>query len=142
MLKNNYNVISGNRISVVNNLQSLSSLTELNLRRNYIQQISGLNKLPSLQRVFLSHNSIQNFQEVQCIFEIQYLIELSMDGNPLAEQDPALYRMTVITSINTLKHLDLKRITDEERQSIKDLWNPGNVANYFVIGGVCADCFA
>ncbi len=96
------------------------------MRRNYIQHISGLNKLPSLQRVFLSHNSIQNFQEVQCIFEIQYLIELSMDGNPLAEQDAAFYRMTLITSINTLKHLDLKRITDEERLSLLQLQSSVN----------------
>lgn len=75
-----------------------------------------------------------------------------MDGNPLAEQDAAFYRMTLIASINTLKHLDLKRITDEERlnllqlqqssinqstnsnnhtfsstsmKSIKDIWNSG-----------------
>jgi len=138
--------LAGNRISIVNNLQSLSSLTELNLRRNYIQQISGLNKLPSLQRVFLSHNSIQTFQEIQCIFEIQYLIELSMDGNPISEQDTAYYRNTLIANIQTLRHLDLKRVSDEERlslsqnqpsanpissnlgnqtiKSIKDIWNP------------------
>lgn len=96
----------------------MASLTELNLRRNRIQYVQGLEKLPALQRVFLSHNSVQSLKDVWCLFEIQYLIELSLDGNPVAEADPVKYREHIIRSIPTLKHLDLKRITDEDRNVI------------------------
>lgn len=110
----------GNRIVNVNNLSNLTSLTELNLRRNQIQYISDLDKLPSLQRIFLSHNMIQSFVDVSSIFRIPFLIELSMDGNPVSENDPLQYRHQIICNITSLKHLDLKRITDEERsQAIK-----------------------
>lgn len=99
----------------MNSLNSLTSLTELNLRRNKIQNVQGLDKLPALQRVFLSHNAIQSLQDVSCIFGIQYLIELSLDGNPVADADPTKYRQYIISTITTLKHLDLKRINDDER---------------------------
>jgi hypothetical protein len=115
----------GNRISHVRNLTSLISLTELNLRRNVITNIDGLEKLPSLQRVFLSHNAIEALYNISCVFQITYLIELSMDGNPVAEVDPVKYRNQIIAHIPSLKHLDLKRITDEERalaiKSLNDL---------------------
>jgi len=107
--------LAGNSISVVKNLMSLQSLTELNLRRNVIEKVYELDKLPALQRVFLSHNLIAHFPDMQCLFMVKFLIELSLDGNPMAEGDPAQYRAKVISGMPGLRHLDLKRITDEER---------------------------
>jgi hypothetical protein len=90
-----------------------------------ITNIEGLEKLPSLQRVFLSHNAIEALSNISCIFQITYLIELSMDGNPVAEMGAVKYRNQIIAHIPSLKHLDLKRITDEERalaiKSLNDL---------------------
>lgn len=97
------------------NLNSLSSLTELNLRRNSIERVSGLDKLPALQRIFLSHNAIQSLEDISCVFSVQLLIELSLDGNPISDRDPARYRSKMIAALPGLKHLDLKRISDEER---------------------------
>eukprot|EP01042_Synura_sphagnicola_P002258 gene2258-2700_t len=107
--------LAGNRLSAVRNLSTLQSLTELNLRRNCIQRIYDLDKIPSLQRVFLSHNMIVSLEDIQSLFCIRYLIELSLDGNPLSETDGANYRRVIILNIPGLRHLDLKRITDEER---------------------------
>lgn len=125
--------LAGNKISLVSKLSSLTSLTELNLRRNQITTVTGLDQLPALQRIFLSHNQLATFQDAACIFQVKHLIELSLDGNPLAEDvqatagdlspngttnvsEPHLrYRQQVICKIPTLKHLDLKRVTDEER---------------------------
>lgn len=115
----------GNRIAEVKSLSSLSSLTELNLRRNSISSIEGLERLPSLQRVFLSHNAIDCLYKIACVFQISYLIELSMDGNPVAEQDPLRYRNQIIAHIPSLKHLDLKRITEEERSLAIQSLNSG-----------------
>ena len=108
---------------MVNNLGSLLSLTELNLRRNNIEFVSGLNKLPALQRVFLSHNQIKTMNDISCLFEVSYLIELSLDGNPLSEGDPLRYRNQIIMGMTGLRHLDLKRITDEERVAVSATLN-------------------
>ena len=62
----------------------LNSLTELNLRRNRIEHVYGLNFLPALQRLFLSGNSISAFENVRCIFKVKFLFELTLDNNPVA----------------------------------------------------------
>lgn len=111
--------LAGNRITHVDNLSSLSSLTELNLRRNQITHIFNLQQLPVLQRIFLSHNHIANYVDVACIFSIVNLIELSLDNNPLADKDPQMYRMTVLSCLPNLKHLDLKKVTEEERSHVQ-----------------------
>lgn len=108
--------LAGNKIGVVNNsLSSLASLTELNLRRNKIEFVTGLNKLPALQRVFLSHNLINSTDDIKCLFDATYLIELCLDGNPLSERDPIHYRQQIVNGIRGLRHLDLKKVTEEER---------------------------
>ena len=45
--------------------------------------------------------------------KVRHLMELALDGNPVATADPSTYRAYVIGHIRTLRHLDLKRITDE-----------------------------
>lgn len=113
--------LAGNKITQIQNgLSALGSLTELNLRRNKLDNVNGLNKLPALQRVFLSHNLISSVEGVQSLFEVPYLIELSLDGNPLSEDDPVEYRKAVIAGIPGLRHLDLKRVTDEERHPYQE----------------------
>lgn len=107
--------LAGNKIKTVTNLSSLQSLTELNLRRNSIESVNELDKLPTLQRVFLSHNKIARFLDIQCIFHVKFLIELSLDGNPVAEADATAYRNKVIGDMPGLRHLDLQRISEEDR---------------------------
>jgi hypothetical protein len=49
---------------------------------------------------------------MECIFNVKFLIELSLDGNPVSTPDVASYRQRLIGDIPGLRHLDLKRITD------------------------------
>lgn len=125
--------LAGNKISTIQNMSKLVSLTELNLRRNLIQEVRELNQLPALQRVFLSHNVIQAYEDIQCLFHMPSLIELSLDGNPISQNQQSaqedskdreskgvlnrMYRTYIIEHVPSLKHLDLKPITIEERGS-------------------------
>jgi leucine-rich repeat-containing protein 49 len=79
--------LAGNLITLVQNMSGLQSLTELNLRRNNIESVDGLHELHALQRVFLSHNRIRHIRSISCLLEVKFLIELSLDGNPVAEYD-------------------------------------------------------
>ena len=114
--------LAGNMIQVARNLGSLQSLTELNLRRNCIESVEGLEATPSLQRIFLSHNKIASYDNISCLFNSKYLLELSLDGNPIIEAnvDISEYRYEIIKRISCLRHLDLKRITEEERVAAKN----------------------
>lgn len=93
------------------------SLTELNLRRNSIERIFDLDSIPSLQRIFLSHNLIKYMTDIKCIFSLRGLIELSLDGNPISTaSNQQKYRFAIVTEMPGLKHLDLQKVTDEERR--------------------------
>jgi leucine-rich repeat-containing protein 49 len=110
--------LAGNRLTELDELGSLQSLTELNVRRNQIVKANSLQQLQSLQRVFLSNNRVQSFDAVACLFDVRFLMELSMDGNPIALQDPHAYRRFAVERVKTLRHLDLKRVTDAERRAV------------------------
>ena len=91
--------LAGNCIPIVHNISMLSSLTELNLRRNSIEQVLELDQIPSLQRVFLSHNHISLERNIRCLYSLKLLIELSLDANPIAEENPDDYRILIIGRI-------------------------------------------
>lgn len=134
--------LAGNKISVVKNMHNLQALTELNLRRNSIQVVTELDRLPALQRIFLSHNLISSYTDIASVFNVKFLIELSLDGNPISDPNFApvepsgapnspmnnsvavtnkKYRTHLIEQMPSLRHLDLKAVTPEERELIAGL---------------------
>ncbi|XP_070543525.1 leucine-rich repeat-containing protein 49-like isoform X2 [Ptychodera flava] len=106
--------LAGNMISHVDNLSGMDSLAELNLRRNRIVSVVDVDNLPNLQRLFLSFNQISSFDDIQCLSDTVSLSELSLDGNPLSQEQ--YYKQTVLRFMNQLRQLDMKRITEEERR--------------------------
>ena len=52
---------------------------------------------------------------------MRYLLELALDGNPVSSSSPEAYRRRLVYGISTLRHLDLKRVSDEERAEVKRL---------------------
>lgn len=99
-------------------LRGLSSLIELNLRRNSLSSVPPLECTPSLQRLFLSSNSIADPNGLQHLGSAPSLVELALDGNPIALAVD--YRFRVIGLCRSLRHLDLRRLSDEERARAGD----------------------
>eukprot|EP00943_MAST-04B_sp_MAST-4B-sp1_P001642 g1642.t1 len=112
--------LAGNYLKSVERLKGLRSLTELNVRRNEINECFDLDQLPSLQRVFLSNNQVSHLEAISCLFRSKTLTELAMDGNPVISVDK--YRPHLILRIRTLRNLDLKRVTEEERRRVSELF--------------------
>ncbi|VDH99923.1 leucine-rich repeat-containing protein 49 [Mytilus galloprovincialis] len=123
--------LAGNHIVHVDNLSGMDSLAELNLRRNKIKTMIfqvDVDNLPSLQRLFLSFNEIsrnyrekvkncrngRNFEDIACLGESTSLSEISLDGNPIAQEQ--YYKQIVLRHMQQLKQLDMKRVTEEERR--------------------------
>ncbi|XP_071168450.1 leucine-rich repeat-containing protein 49-like isoform X14 [Mytilus edulis] len=106
--------LAGNHIVHVDNLSGMDSLAELNLRRNKIKTVVDVDNLPSLQRLFLSFNEISSFEDIACLGESTSLSEISLDGNPIAQEQ--YYKQIVLRHMQQLKQLDMKRVTEEERR--------------------------
>ncbi|XP_061101674.1 leucine-rich repeat-containing protein 49-like isoform X1 [Conger conger] len=106
--------LAGNLISRVEGLEGLDSLTELNLRHNRISYVTEVDRLPFLQRLFLSCNCIGSFDELACLGESCSLSELTLDGNPVAQE--TWYRPAALRCMLQLKQLDMRRVTEEERR--------------------------
>ncbi|TSK38385.1 Leucine-rich repeat-containing protein 49 [Bagarius yarrelli] len=107
--------LAGNCISRVENLQGLESLIELDLRHNHISSVTEVDRLPCLQRLFLSANSISSFDELACLGDSCSLSELTLDGNPVAQE--SCYKPTALRYVLPLRLLDMKRITEEDRRT-------------------------
>lgn len=103
--------LANNHIEIVENLEGLVSLTEINLRRNFIGIIKGLENLTKLQRVFLSNNKIDKFENVNCLSGCNQLTELALDNNGV--QNNPQYTSFILNLCPGLKHLDLKKITND-----------------------------
>ncbi|XP_041074247.1 leucine-rich repeat-containing protein 49-like [Polyodon spathula] len=53
------------------------------------------------------------FEDIVCLFDSLSLTEVSLDENPIAQE--SWYKQTALRYMVQLRHLDMKRITDEER---------------------------
>lgn len=110
--------LAGNQLTVVDSLVGLTSLSELNLRRNSIHSVHDIGDLPSLQRLFLSFNDIKHYNDIICLDKSTSLIELSLDGNPFSKCSD--YKQLLIRNISSLRQLDMKKLTDEEKRFVID----------------------
>ncbi|XP_048258880.1 leucine-rich repeat-containing protein 49-like isoform X2 [Haliotis rufescens] len=106
--------LAGNQIRHVDNLMGMDALAELNLRRNRILTIVDVDTLPNLQRLFLSFNDICSFEDISCLGESTSLSEISLDGNPIAQDQ--YYKQVVLRHMQQIKQLDMKRVSEEERR--------------------------
>ncbi|XP_047678152.1 leucine-rich repeat-containing protein 49 isoform X3 [Tachysurus fulvidraco] len=78
-------------------------------------RMTEVDQLPCLQRLFLSANSISSFDELACLGDLCSLSELTLDGNPVAQE--SCYKQTVLRCVLPLRLLDMKRITEEDRRT-------------------------
>lgn len=114
--------LAGNCVSVLAELGNLPSLTELNLRRNSVERVITDGAASCLQRLFLSNNKIRTMQMLDPLFGVTSLTELSLDGNPVFSASG--YRSVMLEHLPSLRHLDLKRVTDDERRGLSSAKAP------------------
>jgi Leucine-rich repeat len=94
----------------------MSKLIKLNLSFNQIVMLPPkeiLAGLKSLRILFLDHNMMQKWKNLESLTAIQSLYHLTMLNNPVV-QTPG-YRHFLVTKIPGLLALDDYIITDEER---------------------------
>ncbi|RLN96942.1 hypothetical protein BBJ28_00016145 [Nothophytophthora sp. Chile5] len=108
--------LGGNFISTLENIENLTLLTELNLSRNQIHRIGAIGKLPSLLRLFLSNNKLETLEALEPLFQVESINELRLDSNGVCGSSPVEYRVRMLRGFPSLKHLDLKPLSDTDRK--------------------------
>ena len=77
--------LASNKFSSSNSIGSaLSNVQRLNLSRNSITSLRGLDQLHFLEELDLSFNQVSHVDEVQLLVGLRFLQDLTLAGNPIA----------------------------------------------------------
>jgi hypothetical protein len=105
--------LEDNKISRIDNLPT-DSLMELNIKKNLIVSIHGVQNLGHLRRLVVSSNKISGFEHISDLLLSNSIVELSMDSNHICMDE--YYRAILVNRIKSLKFLDGKRVSEDERR--------------------------
>nr|XP_046268045.1 leucine-rich repeat-containing protein 9 isoform X2 [Scatophagus argus] len=108
-------VLDRNRIKALtdNSFRAQNVLLELHLAENRIRELSHLDPLIELRKLFLGMNKLQDISELNKLEVLPSLTELSVVGNPVARN--SLHRPAVVLHLSQLQVLDGVKVTLEER---------------------------
>lgn len=96
-------------------------LSTLLLSNNYIFRVGGIGEyLPNLTTLVLTNNRIASLSEIDHLASLEKLELLSLMENPLTENPH--YRLYVIHKIPSLKSLDFRKVTKDERETAARLF--------------------
>jgi Leucine-rich repeat (LRR) protein len=101
-------------------LLSLINLRELRVEENGLKSLSNFTPLPRLQALHLGSNRIADMSDMDKLTALPCLLDLTLSNNPIARKQ--LYRATAIQKLPTLRILDNKEITVEERDRVDVLF--------------------
>mmetsp|Transcript_24462 Transcript_24462/g.61912 ORF Transcript_24462/g.61912 Transcript_24462/m.61912 type:complete len:537 (-) Transcript_24462:1523-3133(-) len=96
------------------------NLRELHLSENGLRSICHLPAFPRLHALHLACNRISDISELERLAYLTSLTNLSINNNPVARKQ--LYRPTLIGRVQTLRKLDGKEISGEERERVDALF--------------------
>ncbi|KAJ3276320.1 Leucine-rich repeat-containing protein 49 [Terramyces sp. JEL0728] len=99
--------LEDNLVQEIPTLTGLYSLCEMNIKKN--------KHLKKLSKMLLSDNKIAALHDLESMFAIPNLAEVSMDQNPIAENSN--FKTLIVSKMPNLKLLDGKRILDETKRN-------------------------
>ncbi|XP_064148616.1 leucine-rich repeat-containing protein 9 [Loxodonta africana] len=108
-------VVDHNRIRAFNDsaFAKPSSLMALHLEENRLRELSKLQPLVKLEKLFLGYNKIQDMAELEKLDVISSLRELTVYGNPICRK--VLHRHLLIFRLPNLQMLDGTPVNSDDR---------------------------
>ncbi|XP_021112535.1 leucine-rich repeat-containing protein 36 isoform X1 [Heterocephalus glaber] len=104
--------------SIGDAFRNFKNLRSLDLSRNLITSLKGIQYLCSLQHLNLYYNNIPSLVEVSCLQPLPFLKELDLRLNPVVRKDTD-YRLFAVYTLQTLEKLDDRTVRDSERKAAK-----------------------
>lgn len=115
-------------VSIVHRMPNVEVIS---LSINSIDTLENFASCTMLQELYLRKNEIKNINEILHLSQLQFLKKLSLEDNPCTTTDN--YRLTVLKALPNLEFLDNVRVTPEEiyqaEKSGRDLVWPGSEAD-------------
>ncbi|KAK1161880.1 leucine-rich repeat-containing protein 36-like [Acipenser oxyrinchus oxyrinchus] len=93
-----------------------TGLRLLDLSRNSIVSLEGIQHLISLEKLNLYYNNVPSLKEVSCLQMLSDLKELDLRLNPVTNSKED-YRLSVVSMLPKLEKLDERPVRDSERKS-------------------------
>ena len=112
--------LAQNKLTSLEGLECLRSLTTLHLRSNQVATLDGFApSMDALQYLNLRGNAVAEMQEVAKLRSLSFLRALILAECPVSEVDD--YRTEVLVSLRKLERLDKDEFTDDERADAEDI---------------------
>jgi Leucine-rich repeat (LRR) protein len=87
------------------------------MEENGLRSLSNFRNMQNLQSLYLGFNRVAELTELEKLACVPFLLELTLSNNPLARRQ--LYRPTAIRKLPTLKFVDGREVTMEERERVR-----------------------
>ncbi|XP_076988840.1 leucine-rich repeat-containing protein 36 isoform X2 [Tamandua tetradactyla] len=104
--------------SIGDAFRNFKNLRSLDLSRNLITSLKGIQYLCSLQDLNLYYNNIPSLVEVSRLQPLPFLKELDLRLNPVVRKDTD-YRLFAVYTLQTLEKLDDRSVRESERKAAK-----------------------
>ncbi|KAL6080276.1 hypothetical protein STEG23_010397 [Scotinomys teguina] len=118
--------------SIGDAFRNFKNLRSLDLSRNLITSLKGIQYLCSLQDLNLYYNNIPSLVEVSRLQPLPFLKELDLRLNPVVRKDTD-YRLFAVYTLQTLEKLDDRAVRDSERKAAKVHFSQlGNSENFLL----------
>ncbi|XP_055407695.1 leucine-rich repeat-containing protein 36 isoform X1 [Bubalus kerabau] len=118
--------------SIGDAFRNFKSLRSLDLSRNLITSLKGIQYLCSLQDLNLYYNNIPSLVEVSRLQPLPFLKELDLRLNPVVRKDTD-YRLFAVYTLQTLEKLDDRAVRESERKAAKLHFSQlGNSENFLL----------
>jgi hypothetical protein len=111
-------------------LQGLVNLRELRMEENGLKSLAHIGPLPRLHALHLGANRVADMNDLDRIAALPAVLDLTLANNPVARKQ--LYRATAIQKLPTLKILDNKEVSAEERDRVDILFSMETRATSYV----------
>eukprot|EP00928_Gymnodinium_smaydae_P027750 TRINITY_DN21353_c3_g1_i1.p1 TRINITY_DN21353_c3_g1~~TRINITY_DN21353_c3_g1_i1.p1 ORF type:complete len:1571 (+),score=412.13 TRINITY_DN21353_c3_g1_i1:289-5001(+) len=92
----------------------LRALRELRIEDNGLKSLEHLGPLPRLHALHLSSNRIAEVNELEHMRNLRHLVIVHLAQNPVSRKP--LYRAFLVCSVRSLRAIDGKEVTEEERE--------------------------
>ncbi|XP_074226677.1 leucine-rich repeat-containing protein 36 isoform X4 [Camelus bactrianus] len=123
---------AGKILSIGDAFINFKNLRSLDLSRNLITSLKGIQYLCSLQDLNLYYNNIPSLVEVSRLQPLPFLKELDLRLNPVVRKDTD-YRLFAVYMLQTLEKLDDRAVRESERKAAKLHFSQlGNSENFLL----------
>ena len=113
-------VLDCNFLTDLTGIHHLQDLALLSANSNYIHSVDELKFCPRVQVVSLRDNNLRSFEQVKSFSDLEYLAEVNLQGNEVAEARD--YRDTLIYLLQDVVLLDGGKVTHEDKVRAQNLF--------------------